>query len=52
MVRVTNRLDMTVVVDWDVKPQKKKKKKKKNLRGIERPQNANNRAFENTFKFY
>ena len=24
MVRFTNRLDMTIAVDWDVKPQKRK----------------------------
>ena len=24
MVRLTDRLDMTILVDWDVKPQKEK----------------------------
>ena len=29
MVMLTDRLDMTIVVDWDVKAQNKPKKKKK-----------------------
>ena len=56
MDRVTNCLDMTIVVDWDVKPQKVQTLGEQedpvtlNFKNVtERPENANNRAFENAF---